>query len=85
MIDEFIEVAQRPKFKKYFSLPELERLLLQIKEEAEFIEVTSHKLNFAVTPKTISYYHWQKMAKRHTYLQVTKTYSTSKFLVKQRL
>jgi putative PIN family toxin of toxin-antitoxin system len=41
LIDEFIEVAQRPKFKKYFSLLDLERLLLQIKEEAEFIEVTS--------------------------------------------
>jgi putative PIN family toxin of toxin-antitoxin system len=41
LIDEFIEVAQRPKFKKYFSLSDLERLLLQIKEEAEFIEVTS--------------------------------------------
>ena len=41
LLDEFLEVAQRPKFKKYFSLPDLERLLLQIKNEAEFIEVTS--------------------------------------------
>lgn len=41
LLDEFIEVAQRPKFKKYFSLTNLENLLLQIKNEAEFIEVTS--------------------------------------------
>lgn len=41
LIDEFIEVAQRPKFKKYFSLTDLENLLLQIKNQAEFIEVTS--------------------------------------------
>ena len=42
LLDEFLEVAQRPKFKKYFSLPDLEKLLLQIKDEAEFIEVTSN-------------------------------------------
>jgi putative PIN family toxin of toxin-antitoxin system len=41
LIDEFIEVAQRPKFKKYFSLPDLERLLFQIKEKAEFVDVAS--------------------------------------------
>jgi uncharacterized protein len=41
LLDEFIEVAQRPKLKKYFSLTDLESLLLQIKNEAEFIEVTS--------------------------------------------
>ena len=41
LIDEFIEVARRPKFKKYFSLTDLENILLQIKNTAEFIEVTS--------------------------------------------
>lgn len=41
LLDEFIEVAQRPKFKKYFSLSDLERLMIQIKDEANFIEVTS--------------------------------------------
>jgi putative PIN family toxin of toxin-antitoxin system len=41
LLDEFIEVAQRPKFKKFFTLKELERLLIRIKNEAEFIEVTS--------------------------------------------
>jgi len=41
LLEEFIEVAQRPKFKKYFSLIELESILTQIKGQAEFIEVLS--------------------------------------------
>lgn len=42
LLDEFIEVSQRPKFKKYFSLTDLENLLLQIKNEAEFVDVESN-------------------------------------------
>lgn len=42
LLNEFIEVAQRPKFKKYFSLTTLESLLVHIKYEAEFVNVTSH-------------------------------------------
>ena len=41
LLDEFIEVAQRSKFKKYFTLADLESLLIRIKDEAELIEVTS--------------------------------------------
>lgn len=41
LLDEFVEVTQRPKFKKYFLLTDLEDLLIQIKNEAEFIEITS--------------------------------------------
>ena len=41
LLDEFVTVAQRPKFKKYFSLADLEDLLLQINTKAEFIAVTS--------------------------------------------
>ena len=41
LLDEFVAVAQRPKFKKYFSLADLEDLLLQINTKAEFIAVTS--------------------------------------------
>ena len=41
LLDEFVVVAQRPKFKKYFSLADLEDLLLQINTKAEFIAVTS--------------------------------------------
>ena len=41
LLDEFIEVAQRPKFKKYFSIEDLEHLLTQIKSKVEFISVIS--------------------------------------------
>lgn len=39
--EEFVEVSQRPKFKKYFSLPDLPDLLLKIRERTEFIDVES--------------------------------------------
>lgn len=41
LLDEFIDVSQRPKFKKYFSLKEMEELLLRIREIAEFIRIES--------------------------------------------
>ncbi len=41
LIDEFIDVAMRPKFKKYFSLPDLEKLLTKLNNKAEFVEVSS--------------------------------------------
>lgn len=41
LLDEFIEVASRPKFKKYFTLTVLEDLLQQIRLQGEFIQVTS--------------------------------------------
>jgi putative PIN family toxin of toxin-antitoxin system len=41
LIDEFIEVAQRPKFKKYFSASDLHDLLLRISERSIFIDVTT--------------------------------------------
>lgn len=41
LLDEFIEVASRPKFKKYFTLNILQCLLEQIRFQAEFIQVTS--------------------------------------------
>lgn len=42
LLDEFVEVSQRPKFKKYFTLTDLEDLLIQIKYKAQFVEVTSN-------------------------------------------
>ena len=42
LLDEFIEVARRPKFKKYFSIFDLQDLLLQIRLKAEFIVVTTN-------------------------------------------
>ncbi len=41
LLEEFIEVANRPKFRKYFSDADLEELLFQMKEHGEFINVTS--------------------------------------------
>src|SRR6187399_1795244 len=39
LLDEFIEVSQRPKLKKYFSSDDLDKLLIQIGNHAEFVEV----------------------------------------------
>jgi hypothetical protein len=41
LIDEFIEVAQRPKFKRYFSSDDLQTLLLTLTSRATFIEISS--------------------------------------------
>jgi len=41
LIDEFIEVAQRPKFKKYFTAGDLQDLLLAISKHAQFIDISS--------------------------------------------
>lgn len=39
LLEELIEVVRRPKFKKYFSLIDLQDLLLQLSLRAEFISV----------------------------------------------
>jgi len=41
LIDEFIEVAQRPKFKRFFNISDLQTLLLAMSEKSVFIEVSS--------------------------------------------
>ena len=41
LIEEFIEVVQRPKLKKYFTLSDLQGLLMKIREKAIFIAVSS--------------------------------------------
>lgn len=41
LIDEFIEVALRPKFKRYFSLDDIEELLTNVQKKAKFITVIS--------------------------------------------
>ena len=50
LIDEFIEVAQRPKFKKYFSLSDFQSLLRQMSSKCEFIPVIS-KVKLCRDPK----------------------------------
>ena len=39
LLEEFVEVASRPKFKKYFPPIDLEELLFQMKDHGEFILV----------------------------------------------
>ena len=41
LIDEFLEVANRPKFRKYFSLDDLEDLITRLRAKAEFISISS--------------------------------------------
>ena len=41
LIEEFIEVALRPKFKRYFSLDDIEELLTKVQKKAKFITVIS--------------------------------------------
>jgi len=41
LIDEFIEVAQRPKFRRYFGADDLQALLLAMSDRAIFIDVSS--------------------------------------------
>ncbi|MXV51542.1 putative toxin-antitoxin system toxin component, PIN family [Pedobacter sp. HMF7647] len=41
LLSEFLEVAQRPKFNKYFSVSDLNALLNRIHEIASFVDVKS--------------------------------------------
>ena len=50
LIEEFIEVARRPKFKKYFDEESLQLLLAKMAARAEFIDVES-KINICQDPK----------------------------------
>ena len=50
LLEEFVEVANRPKFKRYFSQTDLEELLFRMKELGEFIHVTS-SANICRDPK----------------------------------
>lgn len=50
LLEEFVEVARRPKFKKYFAVADLNSLLSEIHLKAEFFEVNSD-INFCRDPK----------------------------------
>ena len=39
LLDEFLEVARRPKFRKFFSVSDIEEILETIDEYADFIKV----------------------------------------------
>jgi putative PIN family toxin of toxin-antitoxin system len=55
LITEFIDVAHRPKFRKYFSKKDLEELILRIRMHAQFVNVTT-KVIFAETIKIIFFF-----------------------------
>ncbi len=50
LLEEFVEVARRPKFKKYFAVADINSLLSEIHLKAEFLEVTS-EINLCRDPK----------------------------------
>ncbi len=50
LLDEFVDVTSRPKFKKYFSPEDLQALISSIKSHAEFILVSSD-INACRDPK----------------------------------
>lgn len=50
LLGEFIEVAQRPKFKKYFSSADLDELLIQIGYHAIFVDIKEN-VNICRDPK----------------------------------
>lgn len=41
LLEEFLEVAQRPKFRRFFSQNDIEKILKTIEEYAEFVIVNS--------------------------------------------
>ena len=41
LIEEFVEVAQRPKFKEYFSIPDIHNLFLAMRTRSEIINIIS--------------------------------------------
>lgn len=41
LLEEIVEVAERPKFRKYFDLIELTNFLVKLKQNAEFVQVSS--------------------------------------------
>jgi probable toxin-antitoxin system toxin component, PIN family len=44
LLNEFIEVAQRAKFRRFFSLEDLSDIIETIEEVAEFVEVTTEDI-----------------------------------------
>jgi putative PIN family toxin of toxin-antitoxin system len=58
LINEIIEVTQREKFRSYFPLDDIEKLLLQIEIKAEFIKIES-TITDCRGPKDNFYYPYQ--------------------------
>lgn len=73
LLDEFLEVAKRPKFRRFFPTGDIETLLETIEEYAIFVEVKVLWI-FVETPKITFYWHSPKMGKPTFYFQATTTY-----------
>jgi len=41
LIAEFVEVAQRPRFRKYFLISDIQEVLIKVRTKAELVSVTS--------------------------------------------
>lgn len=41
LLEELVDVAERPKFRKYFNLTDLTDLLVNLKQKAELVQVSS--------------------------------------------
>lgn len=41
LLEEIVEVAERPKFRKYFDLNDLTDLIISLKQKAEWVQVSS--------------------------------------------
>lgn len=50
LIDEFLEVARRPKFRRFFSFADIEEILETIEEYADFVNVQT-KIEVCRDPK----------------------------------
>jgi uncharacterized protein len=50
LLDEFLEVAKRPKFRRFFSAPDIEEILETIEEYADFVKVET-KIEICRDPK----------------------------------
>lgn len=66
VIDEFVEVARRPKLRKYFPLDDLVDLLTKVRDNAEFVSVTSI-VDLCRTLNIISCWHCRRMEKPRIY------------------
>ena len=62
LIDEFLEVARRPKFRRFFSQTDIEDILETIDEYADLVKVKT-RLKPAGIRKIISYSHFRLMAR----------------------
>jgi len=60
LLDEFLEVARRPKFRRFFSISDIEVMLETIDEFADF-EIVKTKLRFVETQRIIFYSHYLLM------------------------